>query len=61
MWGRNDGGTKVIIPNDPIPCSELDPSLQELTIGDYVAVKVGKSSFSQLYIVVLSKTVIFIL
>lgn len=58
MWGRNDGGTKVIIPGDPIPCSGQDPSLQELTIGDYVAVKVGKSSFSQLYFVVLSMKVI---
>lgn len=40
MWGRNDGGTKVIIPSDPIPYSELNPHLQELGIGDYVAVKV---------------------
>nr|XP_034335329.1 mitochondrial tRNA methylthiotransferase CDK5RAP1 [Crassostrea gigas] len=49
MWGRNDAGTKVIIPNDPIPCSELDPSLQKLTIGDYVAVKVSSANSQTLF------------
>lgn len=40
IWGRNDGSIKVVIPSDPIPSCERGDNPRNITVGDYVVVKV---------------------
>nr|XP_022291536.1 CDK5 regulatory subunit-associated protein 1-like [Crassostrea virginica] len=49
IWGRNDGGTKVIIPSGPLPSSDGEPSLRDVSVGDYVAVKILSANSQTLF------------
>ncbi|XP_056016488.1 mitochondrial tRNA methylthiotransferase CDK5RAP1-like [Ostrea edulis] len=40
IWGRNDGSIKVVIPSDPIPSCERGDNPRNITVGDYVVVKI---------------------